>query len=152
MSQPDPQAPNKGLLARGLKLLGHLTHPQTRTGKAFTRAEQGLTKVLARLAESPTYLKVSGGLMRQGFNVRIRRRGLMERTLRTLHLPTPSEVEDLRDQLRRVNDQVEALGTQLETMVDLVHTPEAPAPASDTVDSETRARPLKGRASSTRGA
>lgn len=145
MSQSDLQAPSKGLLARGLKLLGHLTHPQTRTGKVFTRAEQGLTRVLARLAESPTYLKVSGGLMRQGFNARIRRRGLMERTLRTLHLPTPSEVEDLRDQLRRMNDQVEALGTQLETMVDLVHTPE------DSTNENRVPRP-KGQASSKRGA
>lgn len=145
MSQSDLQAPSKGLLARGLKLLGHLTHPQTRTGKVFTRAEQGLTRVLARLAESPTYLKVSGGLMRQGFNARIRRRGLMERTLRTLHLPTPSEVEDLRDQLRRMNDQVEALGTQLETMVDLVHPSEDSAP-------ETRVPRPKGQASSKRGA
>lgn len=145
MSQSDLQAPSKGLLARGLKLLGHLTHPQTRTGKVFTRAEQGLTRVLARLAESPTYLKVSGGLMRQGFNARIRRRGLMERTLRTLHLPTPSEVEDLRDQLRRMNDQVEALGTQLETMVDLVHPSEDSAP-------ENRVPRPKGQASSKRGA
>ena len=47
MSQSDLSAPNKGLLARGLKLLGQLTHPQTRTGKVFTRAEQGLTRVLA---------------------------------------------------------------------------------------------------------
>jgi hypothetical protein len=132
MSQSHPPAPNQRLLARGLKLLGHLTHPQTRTGKVFTRAEQGLTRVLAKVAESPTYLRVSGGLMRQGFNARIRRRGLVERTLRTLRLPTPSEVEDLRDQLRRVNDQVEALGIQLETMADLVHPPEAPAPVADT--------------------
>lgn len=129
MSQSDPPAPNRGLLARGLKLLGHLTHPRTRTGKVFTRAEQGLTRVLAKVAESPTCLRVSGGLMRQGSNARIRRRGLVERTLRTLRLPTPSEVEDLRDQLRRLNDQVEALGIQLETVVDRVHPPEAPAPA-----------------------
>ncbi len=148
MSQSDPPAPNRGLLARGLKLLGHLTHPQTRTGKVFTRAEQGLTQVLAKMAESPTYLRVSGGLMRQGFNARIRRRGLVERTLRTLRLPTPSEVEDLRDQLRRVNDQVEALGTQLETMVDLVHTPEAPA--SDRPVPEPREPRSKERAPSKR--
>ena len=151
MSQSDPRPPNKGLLARGLKLLGHLTHPRTRTGKVFTRAEQGLTRVLARVAENPTYLRVSGGLMRQGFNARIRRRGLVERTLRTLRLPTPSEVEDLRDQLRRVNDQVEALGIQLETMVDLVHTPAA-APLSDGPAPAPREPRRKGRAPSTRRA
>ncbi|WP_164019813.1 poly(R)-hydroxyalkanoic acid synthase subunit PhaE [Pyxidicoccus trucidator] len=152
MSQSDPPAPNRGLLARGLKLLGHLTHPQTRTGKVFTRAEQGLTRVLAKVAESPTYLRVSGSLMRQGFNVRIRRRGLVERTLHTLRLPTPSEVEALRDQLRRVNDQVEALGIQLETVVDLVHPTEAPAPAPERPANETRELPARERAPSKRRA
>ncbi|MFP2927523.1 hypothetical protein ACLESO_20465 [Pyxidicoccus sp. 3LG] len=145
MSQPDRPPHNRGLLARGLKLLGHLTHPQTRTGKVFTRAEQGLTQVVARVAESPTYLRVSGSLMRQGFNARIRRRGLVEGALRTLRLPTPSEVDELRDQLRRMNDQVEALGTQLETVVDLLQPQEAQAAPSDTTPSEPRS---KGRASS----
>ena len=153
MSQSDSPPPNKGLLARGLKLLGHLTHPQTRTGKVFTRAEQGLTKVVARVIESPTYLRVSGTLMRQGFNVRIRRRSRVERTLRTLRLPTPSEVKDLRDQLRRMNDQVQALGIQLETVVDLVQPPEAKAaPSSDSSAPETREPRRKGRAPSTRRA
>lgn len=155
MSQSD-SPPNKGLLARGLKLLGHLTHPQTRTGKVFTRAEQGLTQAVARVIESPTYLRVSGTLMRQGFNVRIRRRSMVERTLRTLRLPTPSEVKDLRDQLRRMNDQVQALGIQLETVVDLVHPPEAaaapPSNTSGTSAPETREPRRKGRASSTRRA
>ena len=151
MSQ-SPPPPHQGLLARGLKLLGHLTHPQTRTGQAFTRAEQGLTKVVARVIESPTYLRVSGTLMRQGFNVRIRRRGLVERTLRTLRLPTPSEVKELRDQLRRMHDQVEALGIQLETVVDLVHPPEAAATPADSSAPKTREPQRKGRASSTRSA
>lgn len=118
MSPSSPPPPSGRLLARGLKLLGRLTHPQTRTGKVFTRAEQGLTQVVARVIESPTYLRVSGTLLRQGFNARIRRRGLVERTLRTLRLPTSSEVKELRDQLRRMNDQVEALGIQLETLAD----------------------------------
>ncbi|MCE9670923.1 hypothetical protein LY474_24240 [Myxococcus stipitatus] len=115
----------KGLLARGLKALGHLTHPDTRSGRVFTRAEQGLTRVLARVTESPTYLRASGTLMRQGFNARIRRNSFVEGALRSLRLPTSSEVEHLRDQLRRMNDQVEALGSQLEVVVDLLHKQEA---------------------------
>ncbi|AEI64330.1 hypothetical protein [Corallococcus macrosporus] len=138
MSHPERPPPSQGLLARGLKLLGHLTHPDTRTGKVFTRAEQGLTRAAAKVTESPTYLRVSGTLMRQGFNARIRRNGLVEGALRTLRLPTTSEVENLRDQLRRMNDQVEALGTQLELVVDLLHRqeaesssePESPEPTS----------------------
>ncbi|WIG93513.1 hypothetical protein [Myxococcus sp. SDU36] len=130
MSHPERPPPSQGLLARGLKLLGHLTHPDTRTGKVFTRAEQGLTRAAVRLTESPSYLRVSGSLMRQGFNARVRRNGLVEGALRTLRLPTTSEVETLRDQLRRMNDQVEALGTQLELVVDLLHRQEGAEPES----------------------
>lgn len=125
MSDSDRPPPPRGLLARGLKLLGHLTHPETRTGKVFTRAEQGLTRVLTRVSESPTYLRASGTVLRQGLNARIRRNSLVENALHTLRLPTTSEVENLRDQLRRVNDQVEALGSQLEVVVDLLHRQEA---------------------------
>ncbi|WP_163864270.1 hypothetical protein [Myxococcus eversor] len=125
MSDSDRPPPPKGLLARGLKLLGHLTHPETRTGQVFTRAEQRLTRVLTRVSESPTYLRASGTVLRQGLNARIRRNSFVENALHTLRLPTTSEVENLRDQLRRVNDQVEALGSQLEVVVDLLHRQEA---------------------------
>ncbi|HZI16783.1 MAG TPA: hypothetical protein VE153_40830 [Myxococcus sp.] len=137
-----PPAP-QGLLVRGLKLLGHLTHPETRTGKVFTRVEQRLTQAVARVAENPRYLRVSGTLMRQGLNTRIRRNRLLERTLRTLRLPTPTEMDGLRDQVRRMGDQVEALNTQLEVVAELLQQQETPAAP------EPRARK---RASSSRGA
>lgn len=125
----DTAHPTQGLLARGLKLLGNLTHPDTRTGRVFARAELRLTQAAARVTESPTYLRVSGALLRQGFNARIRRRGLLEGSLHALRVPTATEVEILRDQLRRMNDQMEALGSQLEVVVDLLQKQEG-APAA----------------------
>jgi len=101
----------------------------------FTRAEQGLTRVLTRVSESPTYLRASGTVLRQGLNARIRRNSLVENALHTLRLPTTSEVENLRDQLRRVNDQVEALGSQLEVVVDLLHRKESAAAEPAPTDS-----------------
>ncbi|MCP3165186.1 hypothetical protein [Myxococcus qinghaiensis] len=138
MSDSDRPPPPRGLLARGLKLLGHLTHPETRTGKVFTRAEQGLTRFLTRVSESPTYLRASGTVLRQGLNARIRRNSLVENALHTLRLPTTSEVENLRDQLRRVNDQVEALGSQLEVVVDLLHRKESAAEPAPTDSPPTK--------------
>ncbi|NOK01686.1 MULTISPECIES: hypothetical protein [Myxococcus] len=140
MSHPERPPPSQGLLARGLKLLGHLTHPDTRTGKVFTRAEEGLTRAAAKVTESPAYLRVSGSLMRQSFNARIRRNGLVEGALRTLRLPTTSEVENLRDQLRRMNDQVEALGTQLELVVDLLHRQEGVEPEPESPEPTPKER------------
>ncbi len=112
--------PKKGLLARGLKLVGHLTGPETRTGRVFGKAERGLTRISSRLSESPTWLRLSGGLMRQGFNLRIRRQALQERALQALRMPAASEVEALRSQLRRMSHQVEALGSQIEHVVELL--------------------------------
>jgi hypothetical protein len=129
---PSASRPPPGLLARALKTVGRLTHPETRSGRAFTRAERGLTRVASRLAQSPTFLRLSGGLMRRGLTLRVRRARMLEKTLRSLRMPTLSEVEGLRDQLRRVNDQVEALGSQLEHVVELLERqgpPPAPPPA-----------------------
>lgn len=110
----------KGLLTRGLKLVGHLTSPETRSGQLFAKAEAGLTKVTAKLSESPTWLRVSGGLMRRRFNLRIRRQALQEKALQALRLPATSDVESMREQVRRLNHQVEALGSQLELVVELL--------------------------------
>lgn len=130
MTAPDTR-PSPGLLARALKKVGELTSPETRSGQVFAKAEAGLTRVASRLAENPTFLRVSGGLMRRGFTLQIRRTSVMEKTLHTLRVPTASEVDHLRDQLRRMTDQVEALGSQLEHVVELLERQEAtPPPAA----------------------
>lgn len=147
MTAPDSR-PSPGLLARALKTLGRLTSPETRSGKVFTRAEKGLTHVASRLAESPTFLRLSGGLMRRGFTLQIRRTSLMESTLHTLRVPTSSEVDALRDQLRRMGNQVEALGSQLEHVVELLERQEQ-APASESAP-ESAPSPRRRRASSGR--
>ena len=142
MTSPDRRPP-PGLLARALKTVGRLTSPETRSGKVFARAEQGLTRVAARLAESPTFVRVSGGLMRRGFTLQVRRTSLLEKTLHSLRVPTSSEVESLRDQLRRMGDQVEALGSQLEHVVELLERkdapPSEPSPAAPTPSRRRRA-------------
>ena len=128
MTDPDSRPP-PGMLARALKTVGRLTSPETRSGRVFIKAEQGLTRVATRLAESPTFVRVSGGLMRRRFTLQVRRASLLEKTLHSLRVPTASEVEALRDQLRRMGDQMEALGSQLEHVVELLERPPPTAPA-----------------------
>jgi hypothetical protein len=138
----NPPPPSKGLLARGLKLVGRLTSPETRTGRVFSKAERGLTQVSAKLSESPTWLRLSGGLMRRGFNLRIRRHAIQERALLALRLPASSEVEALRDQLRRLNNQVEALGSQIELVVDLLERQERPEQVESTLEEAPPREPV----------
>lgn len=126
MSPPSSRPP-AGLLARSLKLVGRLTSPETRSGRVFAKAEHKLTQVSSRLSESPTWLRISGGLMRRGFNLRIRRQALQERALHALRMPVASDVEAMRDQVRRLGHQVEALSSQLETVVELLERQERPS-------------------------
>jgi len=109
-----------GRLARGLLWLGRVTSPETESGKRFTQAEKRLTELFARLAENPRWLRVTGELLRQASLLRIRRHSAIESILRALRLPPVSEVDGLREQLRRMNDQVEALSSQLELVVELL--------------------------------
>ena len=121
----------KSLLTRGLKLVGRLTSPETCSGRVFAKAEAGLTKVSSRLSESPTWLRVSGGLMRGSLNLRIRRQALQEKALQALRMPAASDVESMRDQVRRLNNQVEALGSQLELVVELLERQERSSSSKD---------------------
>ncbi len=144
MSINSPPA-SKGLLARGLKLIGRLTGPETRSGRVFSKAERGLTKVSAKLSESPTWLRISGGVMRRAFHLRIRRQALQERALLALRLPAASEVQALREQLRHLNNQVEALGSQIELVVDLLERQERPAQAKSPLQEAPAPEPISRR-------
>ena len=53
---------------------------------------------------------------------------MMEKTLHSLRVPTSSEVDALRHQLRRMGDQVEALGSELEHVVELLERQEQSPP------------------------
>ncbi|WP_224365730.1 hypothetical protein [Hyalangium versicolor] len=134
--------PPKGLLVRGLKLVGRLTSPETRSGQVFSKVERGLTKVTTKLGESPTWLRISGGVMRQGFNLRIRRHALQERVLQALRMPAASDVESMRDQVRRLSQQVEALGSQLEMAVELLERQERPSQTSDSLQESPPPEPV----------
>ncbi len=129
MKKPAP--PPSALLARALKSIGELTRSDTRTGQVFAKAEVGLTRAVDRVTGSPTYLRVSGALLRRGALLRSRRNSLLEKALHTARMPTTSEVDSMRDQVRRLSDQVEAMGSQLERVARLLERQEKEAPASE---------------------
>ncbi|MBN1208056.1 MAG: hypothetical protein JXB05_24540 [Myxococcaceae bacterium] len=137
--------PPKGLLARGLKLVGRLTSPETRTGRVFAKAERGLTQLSTRLGESPTWLRISGGVMRRGFNLRVRRQALQERALQALRMPVSSDVEAMRDQVRRLSYQVEALSSQLGTVVELLEQQEKGSQSTDSLQEAPAREPVSRR-------
>lgn len=112
-----PRARN--LLARGLKLIGALTDPKaTPTGKVFDAVEKGLTSALGKLAGSDRYLDFAGRMMERSFAFQTDVARSRETLLRALRLPTTSEVDAMRDQIRKVSDQNEALSLQLEVLLE----------------------------------
>lgn len=135
-----PAPPPSALLARALKSIGHLTSPDTRTGRVFSTAEVGLTRAVDRVTGSPTYLRVSGALLRRGALLRSGRNSLLEKVLHTVRMPTTSEVDSMRDQVRRLSDQVEAMGSQLERVARLLERQEKePLPSAPEARATVRA-------------
>lgn len=119
-SRSAPRSASLNRLARGLKLLGRLTSPETPTGQRFVKLEARLTAVSERLAQDPRWLRVTGELLRQIALVRMRRRSAIESVLHALRIPTASEVATVHEQLHQMSDQVEALSTQIELVVELL--------------------------------
>ena len=117
MSEHERRA-KKSLLARVFKLIGHYTAPETATGKAFTRTEELLTRGFTRLAQNDLYLNLAGRQMERMFRSQTLMNRWREEWLRTMRMPTTSDVDDVREQVRALHDQVEALGWQLELILE----------------------------------
>jgi len=108
----------KSLLVSVMKGLGYLSDPKTKPGKVFTWAEKKATDLATKLAQNDKYLDFAGRTMSRGFLMQARVTRAQEEVLRAMRLPTTGEVNQVRDQLRRLGDQVEALSSQLEMVLE----------------------------------
>jgi hypothetical protein len=106
------------LLTRAVKSVGRLLGPTTTTGKAFGVVEKNLTQAIDRLGQSETYLNFVGRSMSKRFQSRAKANSVQENVLHALRLPTSSEVANLRRDVRSLHDQLEALTTQLEVVIE----------------------------------
>ena len=106
------------LLTRAVKTVGHLLGPTTKTGKVFGIVEKNLTRVIDRVGQSETYLDTIGRALSKDFQSRVRANSRKENLLHALHLPTSTEVANLRRDVRTLHDQMEALTTQLEVVLE----------------------------------
>lgn len=117
MGESNPK-PEPKLLTRAVKGVGRLLGPATTTGKAFGFVEKNLTKVIDRIGQSETYLDRVGRSLSNEFKSRVRANSRKENLLHTLRLPTSTEVANLRRDVRTLHDQMEALTTQLEVVLE----------------------------------
>src|SRR4051812_43262566 len=100
VTEKKPRSPN--LLARLLKLIGKLTDPKaTTTGKVWSTLERGMTSAMGRLAGNAAYLNFAGRMMEQRFLFQAEATRSTEAVIRAMGLPTASELDELRDQVRR---------------------------------------------------
>lgn len=106
------------LLSRAVKAVGRLLGPSTRPGRAFVFVEKNMTRAFDRLGQNATYLDVVGRAMNQGFRTHARANSMQEGMLHAMRLPTTSEVDALRRDVRSLHDQMEALSTQLEVVLE----------------------------------
>ena len=106
------------LLTRAVKTVGWLLGPTTTSGKVFGFVEKNLTRVIDRVGRSDTYLDMTGRAMSKNFQSRVRKKSRQENILHALRLPTSTEVANLRRDVRSLHDQMEALTTQLEVVLE----------------------------------
>ncbi|HRI65187.1 MAG TPA: hypothetical protein PK156_13150 [Polyangium sp.] len=106
------------LLTRAVKRVGHLLGPSTASGRAFGVVEKNLTKVIDKIGQSDMFLDMVGRRMSKSFQSRARTNSMQENVLRALRLPTSTEVANLRRDVRSLHDQMEALTTQLEVVLE----------------------------------
>lgn len=105
-------------LVRVMKAIGYVTDPATLPGKAFTFWERNMTRAMEKLAQNDTYLSLAGGMMQQGFRAQAQWIEITEEMLRAMRLPTASDMHEVRDRLRQVSEEVEALSSELEVAVE----------------------------------
>ena len=110
--------PRSNALAACMKAIGYLTNPTTLPGKAFNAWERGVTGVMDKLARNDTYLTFAGRTMERSFRAQARAIRVTEDALRAMRLPTASDINDIRADLRRLNNQVEATSAQLELIIE----------------------------------
>lgn len=104
--------------ARVLKALGTLGDVQTKQGKTFKKAESKATGLFMKLAGNKFYLNFAGRSMEAAFLLRSQVNNNLEMWWKQWRLPTSSDVDDLREQLHDLHGEVEALGCQLEYLLD----------------------------------
>jgi hypothetical protein len=109
---------SKSALAQCMKAIGYLTSPTTATGKVFTTLEKKVTGAMDKLAQNDVYLNFAGRLMDRSFRAQSQAIRAKEEALRSMRMPTASDVDDLRAELRRLNDQVEATSAQMEVIIE----------------------------------
>lgn len=114
----ETKRPKRNLVARAMRAIGYLTDPKTTPGKAFTFVEQKATRTMERLAQNDTYLTFAGGMMRRSFVAQAQAIEMTEDMLRAMRLTTASDALELRDRLRVVHEEVEALSSELEVVVE----------------------------------
>jgi hypothetical protein len=112
VANSNPQGTPK-LLTKVVKKIGYLLGPDTPTGKGFVYFEKGLTKAADKIGQSGQFLDFTGGLLNRALKGRALWVAYQESWLRAMGMPTWSEVNAVRDQLRDVQDQLEDMDDKL---------------------------------------
>lgn len=106
------------LLTRVVKGLGHWLGPETPTGKAFVAAEKGMSKAFDRLGRNDSYLNFAGGALNRALRLRAAYVESQENWLNVLRMPSLTEFDELREEVRDIHNQIEALSSQLEVVLE----------------------------------
>lgn len=119
------------LLTRLVRLVGYLTDPKSAPGKIFGAWERTVTGLAERLATSERYLRFAGRGLEASFRLRKNMIDAAEEALHLARLPSVSEVNELRHQVRVMSDRLEVTQSQLELALEILGRMEKRSMAAD---------------------
>ena len=101
-----------------LKALGGFADTATLRGKALKKTEGVLTQGFGRLAGSDAYLRFAGKAMERSFIIQAQTNRAIERSLKGMRIPSAAELHEVHFLATGLDDKLDALGCQIELVMD----------------------------------
>lgn len=108
-----------------LKAMGTLADSATMQGKAVKMLEERMSRSITKLSGSDAFLEQMGKAMERSYLMRAQANRNLEKALASMRIPSTSDIDDLRELMLNLTDKVEALGFQMEEVVERMESLEA---------------------------
>lgn len=123
-----------------LKALGGFADLTTRRGRALKKWEDVMTSGFNRLAGNDAYLRYVGKAMERSFILQAQANRAVERTLKAARVPSAAELHEVHYVTTGLDEKLDALGCQLEVMMDRLESIESRLQALEAGGARGRSR------------
>ena len=116
----DKERPSLNPFTLWLRAMGSLADVATLQGRTFKQMEDRMSGLMGKLATSPAFLDQVGKSMERNFQMRAQMNHQFEQNLHSMRMPTLGDLPDIQVNLRQLDDNIEALGARMDSIMDAV--------------------------------